>query len=118
MSIGVQQQLLPRETMELVTNAYPGLVIVVSITVCSSSIPEYLSKIKITVGSLLDNEMFRNINKGKDLTLFKRIERKKVIYMSAYDMVYFKKSFLLSAFGVLFSYGLLVVNLNLNRKNE
>ncbi|GFY70657.1 hypothetical protein TNIN_321071 [Trichonephila inaurata madagascariensis] len=43
--------------------------------------------------------------------IFKRMEKKDVIFMSACGMVHFKRSFLLSAFAALFTYGLLLMNL-------
>ncbi|GFQ83064.1 hypothetical protein TNCT_193721 [Trichonephila clavata] len=74
----------------------------------SSKIPESMSKIKATVEVMLDENKFHDSDEKKAQFLLKRIEKKSIIYLSVCGMVDLKRSFLLSAFGTLFTYGILI----------
>ncbi|GFR16733.1 hypothetical protein TNCT_493101 [Trichonephila clavata] len=74
----------------------------------SSKIPENMSKIKAAIEVMLDEKRFHNSGEKKAQFFLKRIEKKSVIYLSVCGMVDLKKSFLLSAFGTLFTYGILI----------
>ncbi|GIX77751.1 hypothetical protein CEXT_413331 [Caerostris extrusa] len=96
---------------ELSINTLTGIVILTSLTFCCSKIPELMIKIKIAVAVLIDKHEANDLIGSKEVRLLKRMEKKEIIYMSACDMIYFKKGFLLSACGTLFTYGLLIVNM-------
>ncbi|GFY62865.1 hypothetical protein TNIN_278951 [Trichonephila inaurata madagascariensis] len=74
----------------------------------SSKIPENMSKVKATVEVMLDENTFLSTDEKKAQFFLKRIEKKSVIYLSVFGMVDLKRSFLLSAFGTLFTYGILI----------
>ncbi|GFR17005.1 uncharacterized protein TNCT_415481 [Trichonephila clavata] len=98
--------------IELGSNASTGTVIIFSLTFCCSRIPENMLKIKTTLGSLIDKHQFKYQNGNEEMKCLKRVEKKDVIYMSAGDVVDFRISFLLTAFGTLLTYSILIVNLN------
>ncbi|GBO45833.1 hypothetical protein AVEN_41516-1 [Araneus ventricosus] len=97
--------------VELVVNAFTGVGIISFLIICSSKIPENMLKIKETASLLIDKYQLNIMNKGKAICILDRIEKKNVIYLSACGMIDFKKSLLLTAFGSLFTYGLLILNL-------
>ncbi|GBN50051.1 hypothetical protein AVEN_32683-1 [Araneus ventricosus] len=97
--------------IELMTRAFIGIVNIVPLVICSSKIPENMMKIKETFGLLIEKHQLHFRHKGKGFSILKRIERKNEIYLSAYGMIDFRRSFLLTAFGSLLTYGLLVSNL-------
>ncbi|GFQ71054.1 uncharacterized protein TNCT_249971 [Trichonephila clavata] len=111
LSISLQQNLSPYYVFEMCCCAFTGIVVIVSLTICNSRIPEWMLKIKGTTGSVIDKYKFYKLTDKRTIDLFERMERKDVIFMSACGMVLFKRSFLLSAFGALFTYGVLLVNL-------
>ncbi|GFY70656.1 uncharacterized protein TNIN_321061 [Trichonephila inaurata madagascariensis] len=88
-----------------------GIFVIVSLTICNSRIPEMMLKIKATTGSIIDKYKFDKLTYKGTIDVLERMEKKDVIFMSACGMVHFKRSFLLSAFGALFTYGILLVNL-------
>ncbi|GFS82248.1 uncharacterized protein NPIL_576601 [Nephila pilipes] len=101
-------------TLVLSSNALTGVIIIFSLTIVSDRIPEYMSDIRTLAGFLIDAYPYHNFNDLEEVVILKKIKKKKVIYLSAGGVVYIKRSFLLSAFGTLFTYGLLVVNLKKN----
>ncbi|GFQ83051.1 uncharacterized protein TNCT_193651 [Trichonephila clavata] len=105
-----QPEVPPQFILEAVCNAFSGVVIITSLTVCLSRLPENMVKIKATIGSLIENCPWK-MNRGKEIYFLERLEKRDVIYFSACDIVYFEKSFLLTAFGAVFTYGLIIVNL-------
>ncbi|GFT80513.1 uncharacterized protein NPIL_242691 [Nephila pilipes] len=110
-STGLQFKIPPQSLVELTCTTFTGVVIIFSLTVCSSRIPEYILEIKKTIGSIIDKHQFSNLYEQKGMTVLKRIEKKKTIFLSAGDIFEFKRSFLFSAFGTAFTYGLILVNL-------
>ncbi|GFY67212.1 uncharacterized protein TNIN_432591 [Trichonephila inaurata madagascariensis] len=105
-----QPEVPPQFILEAVCNAFTGVVIITSLTVCLSKIPENMVKIKATIGSLIEKYQWK-MNGGKEIYFLERLEKRDIVYFSACDIVYFKKSFLLTAFGAVFTYGLIIVNL-------
>ncbi|GFQ83053.1 uncharacterized protein TNCT_193661 [Trichonephila clavata] len=101
----------PHFVLEAVCNAFTGVVIIASLTVCLSRVPENMMKIKATFGLLIEKYQLK-MNGGKEIYFLERLEKRDIIYFSACDIVYFKKSFLLTAFGTVFTYGLIIVHLN------
>ncbi|GBN65797.1 hypothetical protein AVEN_274812-1 [Araneus ventricosus] len=104
----------PYYMLELITNTCTGFSILISLTLLSSRISEQLHEIQMTSQKLsnLIHQHHLNIFCGKrTLFLLERIENRDVIHLSACGMVDLKRRFLMSVFGTLVTYGLLVVNL-------
>ncbi|GFQ99624.1 uncharacterized protein TNCT_200301 [Trichonephila clavata] len=95
---------------ELCANGFTSLIIVFSVTICCSAIPENMLRIKKTAASLWDDCVLSDLEYRKCMSLLERITNKDVIYISAGGVLDFKKSFLLSSLGTLFTYGLLILN--------
>ncbi|GBN00899.1 hypothetical protein AVEN_274077-1 [Araneus ventricosus] len=102
----------PEVIVELVVNAFTGVGVISFLIICSSKIPENMLKIKETASLLIDKYQLNIMNKSKAICVLDRIEKKNVIYLSACGMIDFKKSLLLTDFGSLFTYGLLILKLN------
>ncbi|GFQ93787.1 uncharacterized protein TNCT_655181 [Trichonephila clavata] len=94
------------------SNVCTGIVIIFSLTLISDRIPEYMSEIKTTTGFLIDNYNHHSLKELETIVVLKKFKKKEVVYLTAGGVVYLKRSFILSAFGALFTYGLLVMNLN------
>ncbi|GFQ99628.1 uncharacterized protein TNCT_200311 [Trichonephila clavata] len=93
---------------EIFLNALTSLVILFSLTLFGSKIPEYMLQIQKTA-KLLINKCDVSRSEGvKQLYLLRRILKNDVIYLSVGGMVDLKKSLLLSAAGTFFTYGLLL----------
>ncbi|GFS99966.1 uncharacterized protein NPIL_589561 [Nephila pilipes] len=103
-------EVTPHFVLEAVCNALTGVVIITSLTLCSSKVPENMLKIKKTFGELIEKYQLMK-NSEKEIYFLERLEKRDVIYLTAWDIIYFKKSFLLSAFGSVFTYGLIIVHL-------
>ncbi|GBM36368.1 hypothetical protein AVEN_176063-1 [Araneus ventricosus] len=104
----------PYYMVELIANTCTGLSILISLTLLSSRISEQLHEIRMTsqkLTNLISQHNLRTFCGKRTLFLLERIEARHVIHLSACGMFDLKRSFLLSAFGFLFTYGLLVVNL-------
>ncbi|GBO28955.1 hypothetical protein AVEN_220796-1 [Araneus ventricosus] len=99
--------------MELCNNAITGAAVLFSLAYFSCKIPEYMSEIKTSIGSLIDKHEFNHSNGVKDLLILHRIQRKETIYLSACDAIYFKRNFLLSVYGALLIFVLLISNLRM-----
>ncbi|GBO16237.1 hypothetical protein AVEN_60453-1 [Araneus ventricosus] len=105
----------PYYMLELITNTCSGLSILISLTLLGSRISEELHEIQMTSQKLsnLIHQRHLNIFCGKrTLFLLERIEGRDVIHLSACGMVDLKRRLLLSAFGTLVTYGMLVLNLH------
>ncbi|KAF8767247.1 hypothetical protein HNY73_020231 [Argiope bruennichi] len=92
-------------------DASVGILAILSIIIYSSKIPETIKKIKKTAGCLIERQQISVLNKGMDVSFLYRLEKKEVIFLSAGGMVDLKMSLLLSIIGALFTYGLLLLNL-------
>ncbi|GBL73092.1 hypothetical protein AVEN_128245-1 [Araneus ventricosus] len=99
-------------TVEAIPNVLTGVFILCSVTICSSKIPEYMSAIRETADSLIDQNIFNKCLERNTCLFLKKIAKKNVIYLSALELVNLKRQFLLSAFGALFTYGVLVSTLH------
>lgn len=98
--------------IETYNNAFIGSATIILLTICSSKIPEFQSEIKVTAGILIQRYKLETIYSNKVLFDLDRIEKSEIISLTACGLFYFKRSFLLSAYASLFTYGLLIVNLN------
>ncbi|GFR18374.1 uncharacterized protein TNCT_571011 [Trichonephila clavata] len=90
----------------LANHVLTSLTIVVFVAHFVTRIPEYMCKIKTEAGFLMDEHQALR-KRSNEIDLFEIIRRKEILYLSA-GGVYFKKSFLLTAFGTFFTYGLLI----------
>ncbi|GIY47192.1 hypothetical protein CEXT_328501 [Caerostris extrusa] len=79
--------------LELCVMASTGVVILNSLTLCCSRIPESMIKIKSTLAALIERHQISDLTLGREIRLLERMEKKEIIYLTAYDMVYFKKNF-------------------------
>ncbi|KAG8199644.1 hypothetical protein JTE90_009475 [Oedothorax gibbosus] len=96
--------------LESVTNALTWCVVLVLVTLSCSGIPDNLLSIKMSAGNLIQQNK-RNISNKEALFLLNRIEKSETVHLTAGGMVDIRKDFLLTAFGALFTYGLLIFNL-------
>lgn len=78
----------------------------------SSLIPHHMSRIKWDIGVCIDKIKPNCTFENDDLMLLKRIEEKNAIHVKVGGFVIIEKSFILSVAGVLFSYGMLLININ------
>ncbi|GBM73997.1 hypothetical protein AVEN_21149-1 [Araneus ventricosus] len=99
-------------TVEASASVLTGILILCSLTVCSSKIPEFMSSIKTTAGFLIDHKLSDSISQKNEFLFLKRIEEKSVVHLSAGGMINIRRRFLLSAFGALFTYGILISGLD------
>ncbi|GIY78646.1 hypothetical protein CEXT_720051 [Caerostris extrusa] len=79
--------------LELCVMSSTGVVILNSLTLCCSRIPESMIKIKNTLAALIERHQVSDLTLGREIRLLERMEKKEIIYLTAYDMVYFKKNF-------------------------
>ncbi|GFR17002.1 uncharacterized protein TNCT_415471 [Trichonephila clavata] len=96
--------------VQLGCSVLPGIAIMLILTLFNAKIPECMMRIKTTVAFLRDKYEFSSVSKGKEITIFNRIIKKDIVYLSAGGIVDFKKSFLVTSFGALFSYGVLIIS--------
>ncbi|GFY72192.1 uncharacterized protein TNIN_354661 [Trichonephila inaurata madagascariensis] len=90
----------------LASNVLTSLTIVVCVAYFVTRIPEYMWKIKTEAGFLMDEHQALR-KRSNEIDLLEIIRRKEILYLSA-GGVYFKTSFLLTAFGTFFTYALLI----------
>ena len=84
----------------------------VTLSVCSSFIPENLSEIRLTVRQNINEHVFKLKPPFTKNTLrcLQRIESEEIIYVSVCNMFLLTKSFILTTIGIIFTYCLLFVN--------
>ncbi|GFR19003.1 hypothetical protein TNCT_214321 [Trichonephila clavata] len=81
----------------------------VFVTLFNAKIPECMMAIKTIVALLRDKYEFGSASNRKEIKVFNRIIQKDIVYLSAGGIVDFKKSFLVTAFGALFTYGVVII---------
>ncbi|GBN58832.1 hypothetical protein AVEN_122493-1 [Araneus ventricosus] len=96
---------------EVVSNCFTATTIIVSVTIYRSRIPERILEIKRTIRSVIDEQKAANQMIEREISALVRIEQKEVVHLTACGLVYLERTFLLSAFGTVFTYGLLISNL-------
>lgn len=85
-------------------------VMFVAFTTCSSLIPEKLEEIKTTVRDFINCSGYcRKISK-QNLFFLKRIENESIVYISVCRLFHVTRSNILSALGLMLTYGLLLIN--------
>ncbi|GFT52980.1 uncharacterized protein NPIL_616641 [Nephila pilipes] len=112
MSNFLRKQLTPELIFELCSNGSTGLLMMFFLTTCCSRIPDYMLRIKTKAKVLMDNQVLLGLEGSKNMYLLNRIAEKDTIYLSAGGLLDFKRSFIFSTFGTIFTYGLLILNLN------
>ncbi|KAG8191708.1 hypothetical protein JTE90_008773 [Oedothorax gibbosus] len=114
-------EVAPEIAVEITAYSLTGIIILFSLTLCGSKIPETMSKIKETAGKLLVRNAKYKLQYGlgnEAIYLLRRVEKNQIIHLSACGMVKIKKSYLLSAIGGLFTYGLLILNFKMRDFQE
>ncbi|KAF8766422.1 hypothetical protein HNY73_019487 [Argiope bruennichi] len=99
-------------TVEASSSVLTGILILCSVTVCSSKIPEFMSCIKTTAEFLIDQKLSDSISQRTEFLYLKRIEEKSIVHLSACGIINLRRRFLVSAFGALFTYGILISGLH------
>ncbi|KAG8197541.1 hypothetical protein JTE90_007277 [Oedothorax gibbosus] len=114
-------EVAPEIAVEITASSLTGIIILFSLTLCGSKIPETMSDIKETAGKLLVRNAKYKLQYGLDneaIYLLRRVEKHQIIHLSACGMVEIKKSYLISAIGGLFTYGLLILNFKMRDFQE
>lgn len=88
-----------------------NIVAIVAFTVCSSLIPEHLIEIKTLVKCFLNCYPYNDHVSKRNLFYLKRIENQDIVHISACGLLYVSRSFILSAIGLMLTYGLIIFNL-------
>lgn len=89
-----------------------GIVMFVSFTISSSKIPENLQEVRATVRDIVNGYGYSHTISQQNLFYLKRIENEDIVYISVCGIFYVTRSYNFSALGLLFTYGLLLANLN------
>lgn len=95
---------------EITVSCVAGTCKLVALSLCASLIPQYMTEIRFIAEKLVERHAKQPIKKFEDIFYLKRIERKESIYMTACDVVDYDKNLILSVFGAMFTYGLLIIN--------
>ncbi|GBO12223.1 hypothetical protein AVEN_58029-1 [Araneus ventricosus] len=111
LSYGLEEDRISDNIIECVASVFVGIAGITLMVIYSSQIPENMMKIKGAAGHLIEKYQLSVFNGGEVYCTLDRIEKKEVIYLSAWGVVDFKKSFLLTASGALLTYGLLFIQL-------
>lgn len=85
--------------------------LLVCFTICCSMIPENIIEIRRTVKNFLNCSCNKHLISNENLFFLKRIENEDIVYISICGMFNLTRSYILSAFGIVLTYGLLVINL-------
>ncbi|GBN16412.1 hypothetical protein AVEN_256443-1 [Araneus ventricosus] len=96
---------------EYVMDVFMNIAVIFSLIICGSKIPDGIQQIKETAGLEIEKYKLRIWSRGKDIFFLERLEKKDVIFLSAGGMVDIKKGLMLSVVGVLFTYELVILNL-------
>ncbi|GBM91935.1 hypothetical protein AVEN_97204-1 [Araneus ventricosus] len=115
LSAGLQFEIAAHHMVEMCSSTATGIIILFSLAFFCCKVPEEILEIKTALGSLIDKQQFSYLKGVKDVFLLHRVEKKDVAHLSACGIIDFKRSFLPSAIGALFTYGLLITNLKIKR---
>ncbi|GBO02607.1 hypothetical protein AVEN_107510-1 [Araneus ventricosus] len=92
-------------------DAFIYSIVIVSLIIYSSEIPEAIQQIKETAGRLIEKNHLSTLSRGKDASFLERLEKKNVIFLTAGGMADLKMSLLMSIVGAFLTYGFLILNL-------
>ncbi|KAF8767188.1 hypothetical protein HNY73_020176 [Argiope bruennichi] len=115
LSAGLQLDIAAHHMVELCSCTVTGTAILFTLAYFCCKISDQAMEMKVTVGSFIDKHQFSYFKGVKDVFLLYRVEKKDVIYLSACGIINFKRNFLPSVVGTLFTYGLLISNLKVKR---
>lgn len=85
--------------------------ILVCFTISSSMISENLLEIRRTVRNFINSYGYSNLISKQNLFYLMRIETEDIVQISVCGMFHLTRSYILSAFGLVLTYGLLIINL-------
>lgn len=108
------QEIIKITIAQVVNFAYCGIlsiIMLVHFSICSSKIPEKLMEIKRTVRNFLNSCGYSHSISQQNLFYLTRIETEDIVYVSVCGMFHVTRSYILSALGLLLTYGLLIINL-------
>lgn len=88
-----------------------GACMIFAQAVFGSLIPENLREIRDTAANLIEIHGKELDSRSKIYFYLKRIERKDIVHLTACDMINVQRHLLLSCFGALLTYGLLLINM-------
>lgn len=97
--------------LEVAVCGLGGVCMITANIYCGSFIPENITQIRVTAGRLIERYGKNSFRRGKNLFLLRRIEKKEVIYMTAGGMITIQINLLLTSFGTMLTYGLLLINM-------
>lgn len=102
--------------VHIVNLAYYGLcsiIVLVYFTICCSLIPENLLEIKAIVKNFININRYSQHIPEQNLFYLLRIENEDIVYITVCGMFHVTRSYILTALGVMLTYGLLIINLKL-----
>ncbi|GIX73458.1 uncharacterized protein CEXT_89551 [Caerostris extrusa] len=109
--LGRSDGLSTRYTVDLACKIVTGFLMVYPLILYCSRLSESMCRIRETAACLIDQYQFDNFQGKRISFLLERIEKKDIIYLSACGMINLKRSFLLTAVGAIFTYGILIYSL-------
>lgn len=107
----LKRNLIFSEVTEFVGNFIAAGVAILALAVCGAQNPEKMRDIKITTEKYINTYGGHYYTRPKILFHMKRIEKKEIIYVTACGVITFERRLALSLFGCMFTYGLLVINI-------
>lgn len=103
------------ETLLLFASSCANLL---AIALCSSALPRRLADIRTTSAGIVDRLTLASFSSPRDdkmVPLLRRIESEDLVYITACGMVRLDRSFVLSAFGTLFTYSMLILSIRYDK---
>lgn len=88
-----------------------SVVVLVYFTICSSMIPENLVTITRIVKNFVNIYRYSHFISEKNLFFLMRIENEDIIHISVCGMFHVTRNYILTALGLMLTYGLLIINL-------
>lgn len=90
-----------------------SIVAIVALTIYGSMIPEHLAEIRNIVRDFLNCKGCNKLISKENLFYLHRIENQDVVHISACGLLFISRRFLLSIIGLMLTYGLLIINLEI-----
>lgn len=94
-------------------NVTRTVVTIVSFTVCSSMIPERLLEIRTFIRDILNGFDYNKLISKRSLHFLRRIENQDIVYISACGVLSVNRNFILSAIGLMLTYGIVILDLKI-----
>lgn len=90
-----------------------SIIMIVALTICSSLIPESLIEIKTVVRDYINDPNYTYTISKRNLFYLNRLECEDIVHISACGMFQLTRGFILSALGLMITYGLLFINIKI-----